>query len=77
MMEIILSEADIQSIINGRDVVKQIGNQRVNIRQSYAKDMAAPLIKDRFEVKDTIIENQLKAFRSSMKNTFELGGQFC
>lgn len=73
-MEIVLSEADIQSIINGRDVEKQIGNQRLTIRQSYSKDMAAPVIKDRFEVKDTIIENQLKAFRSSMKNTFELGG---
>lgn len=74
MMEIVLSEADIQSIINGRDVVKQIGNQRLTIRQSYAKDMAAPVIQDRFEVKDTIMENQLKVFRSSMKNTYELGG---
>lgn len=74
MKEIVLSEADIQSIINGRDVVKQIGNQRLTIRQSYAKDMAAPLIRDRYEVKDTGLEDQLKAFRSSMKNTYEWGG---
>ena len=74
MMEIVLSEADIQSIINGRDVVKQIGNQRLTIRQSYVKDMVAPVINDRFEVKDTVMENQLKAFRSSMKNTYEWGG---
>lgn len=74
MKEIVLSEADIQSIINGRDAIKQIGNQRLTIRQSYAKDMAAPVIKDRFEVKDTIMENQLRDFRSSMKNTFEFGG---
>ncbi|NVN79613.1 hypothetical protein GM526_21440 [Enterococcus avium] len=74
MIQVVLSEADIQSIINGRDVVKQIGNQRVFIRQSYAKDMAAPVIKDRFEVKDTIMENQLRDFRSSMKNTYEWGG---
>lgn len=70
MKEIVLSEADIQSIINGRDVVKQIGNQRLIIRQSYVNDMAAPVIQDRFEVKDTIMENQLKAFRSSMKKHF-------
>lgn len=74
MKEIVLSEADIQSIINGRDVVKQIGNQRLKIRQSYVKDMAAPVIKDRFEVKDTLMEKQLKAFRSSMGNSYELGG---
>lgn len=74
MKEIILSEADIQSIINGRDVIKKIDGKEVNIRQSYAKDMAAPVIKDRFEVKDTIMENQLRDFRSSMKSTFELGG---
>lgn len=74
MKEIVLSEADIQSIINGRDVVKQIGNQRVLIRQSYVKDMATPVIKDRFEVKDTIMENQLRDFKSSMGNSYELGG---
>ncbi|WP_270786410.1 hypothetical protein [Enterococcus avium] len=74
MKEIGLSEADIQSIINGRDVVKQIGNQRVLIRQSYVKDMAAPVIKDRYEVKDTIMENQLRDFKSSMGNSYELGG---
>lgn len=74
MKEIGLSEADIQSIINGRDVVKQIGNQRVLIRQSYVKDMVAPVIKDRFEVKDTIMENQLRDFKSSMGNSYELGG---
>ncbi len=37
MKEIVLSEADIQSIINGRDVVKQIGNQRLTIRQAMRK----------------------------------------
>lgn len=74
MMEIVLSEADIQSIINGRDVVKQIGNQRLTIRQSYLKDVAAPVINDRYEVKDNVVENQLKAFRSSMNNTCEWGG---
>lgn len=72
-MEIVLSEADIQSIINGRDVNKRVGDEIINIRQSYVKDIAAPVLIDRFEIKDTVVENQLKAFRSSMKNTFELG----
>lgn len=72
-MEIVLSEADIQSIINGRDVTKRVGDEIINIRQSYVKDIAAPVLIDRFEIKDTVVENQLKAFRSSMKNTFELG----
>lgn len=74
MMEIVLSQADIQSIINGRDVVKRIGDKRLKIRQSYLIDTVSPVIKDRFEVKDTIMENQLKAFRSSMGNSYELGG---
>ena len=39
MKEIILSEADIQSIINGRDVIKKIDGKEVNIRQSYAKEI--------------------------------------
>ncbi|MFC0278112.1 hypothetical protein ACFFH2_15670 [Enterococcus devriesei] len=74
MNEIVLSDADIQSIINGRDVIKKVGDQKIKIRQSYLKDMAAPVINDRFQIKDTVIENQVKAFRSSMKNSYELGG---
>lgn len=72
-MEIVLSEADIQSIINGRDVNKRIGDETIKIRQSYVKDIAAPVLIDRFEIRDTVVENHLKDFRSSMKNTFELG----
>ncbi len=74
MNEIVLSDADIQSIINGRDVTKKVGDQKIKIRQSYLKDMAAPVINDRYEVKDNVVENQLKAFRSSMNNTCEWGG---
>lgn len=74
MNEIVLSDADIQSIINGRDVIKKVGDQKIKIRQSYLKDMATPVINDRFQIKDTVIENQVKAFRSSMKNSYELGG---
>lgn len=72
--EIALSEADIQSIINGRKVSKKLsdGNELV-IRQSYLKDMAAPVLIDRFNVTDSVVENRLKEFRSSMRHTFELG----
>lgn len=72
--EIALSEADIQSIINGRKVSKKLsdGNELV-IRQSYLKDIAAPVLIDRFNVTDSVVENRLKEFRSSMRHTFELG----
>lgn len=36
----ILSESDIQSIINGRDVIKQDGNSKYNLDKAMLKDMA-------------------------------------
>ncbi|MDW5524605.1 hypothetical protein R6Z02_12675 [Carnobacterium maltaromaticum] len=62
MPEVILSEANIQSIINGRKVVKTLADgTRVAIRQSYLLDVAVPVRKERFEVKDTTLSsvNQL------------------
>ncbi|EGO9939006.1 hypothetical protein G3253_01285 [Enterococcus faecium] len=72
--EIALSEADVQSIINGREVNKKLpeGTELV-IRQRYLKDMAAPVLIDRFNVTDSVVENHLKEFRSSIDNTFRLG----
>ncbi|UWE00175.1 hypothetical protein NYR15_10695 [Enterococcus faecalis] len=72
--EITLSEADVQSIINGREVNKKLpeGTELV-IRQSYLKDMVAPVLIDRFNVTDSVVENHLKEFRSSIDNTFRLG----
>lgn len=43
------------------------------IRQSYLKDMAAPVLIDRFNVTDSVVENHLKKFRSSIDDTFRLG----
>ncbi|MBK4832603.1 hypothetical protein CU001_1656 [Enterococcus faecium] len=37
------------------------------------KDMAAPVLIDRFKVTDSVVENHLKEFRSSIDNTFRLG----
>ncbi|MCZ4415055.1 hypothetical protein [Enterococcus lactis] len=72
--EIALSEADVQSIINGREVNKKLpeGTELV-IRQSYLKDMVAPVLIDRFNVNDSVVENHLKEFRSSIDDTFRLG----
>jgi hypothetical protein len=72
MKTFILSEADIQSIINGRDVIKQDGNSKILIRLSYVKDMAAPIIKDRFVVSDLEFENRI---RTSNNNTINVGLQ--
>ena len=59
MTTFILSEADIQSIINGRDVIKQDGNSKILIRQSYVKDIVAPIINDRFIVSDSETKNSI------------------
>lgn len=54
--EVILSEANIQSILNGRKVVKTLADGTyVAIRQSYLLDAAVPVRKERFEVKDTTL----------------------
>lgn len=73
MIEIALSDADIQSVINGRDVVKQIGDTKIKIRQSYLKDVAAPVIRDRYNIADSVTEEHLKNFRASIQNTFRTG----
>lgn len=69
-----LSQADIQSIINGREVEKILPDGSiVTIRQSYTKDMAAPVLLDRFNVRDSDQERLLEDFRAGMQNSF-LGG---
>lgn len=66
MPEVILSEANIQSILNGRKVVKTLADgTHVAIRQSYLLDVAPPVRKERFEVKDTSL--------SSVSNTCGMG----
>ena len=68
MKTFILSEADIQSIINGRDVIKQDGNSKILIRQSYAKDILAPIINDRFIVSDSEFENRIRTTNNNIIN---------
>lgn len=62
MKEIVLSEADIQSILNGRKVIREINSEKVNIRSSYLKDLAEPLINDRIQVIDTKVDRAVSVY---------------
>jgi type VI protein secretion system component VasF len=74
-MEIILGNADIQAIANGRVVKRYLSDgTEIKIRQSYLQDAAAPLINDRFQVKDMVVEEQLQKYRDSMRDSYQLGG---
>ena len=68
MKTFILSEADIQSIINGRNVIKQDGDSKILIRQSYVKDIVAPIINDRFIVGDSKFENRIRTTNNNIIN---------
>ena len=68
MKTFILSEADIQSIINGRDVIKQDGDSKILIRQSYVKDILAPIINDRFQVHDAELEKRIRTTNNNIIN---------
>ena len=74
MKTFILSEADIQSIINGRDVIKQDGNSKVLIRQSYVKDILAPIINDRFIVSDSETKNRISNVMNDIRpDVYKMG----
>ena len=74
MKTFILSEADIQSIINGRDVIKQDGDSKILIRQSYVKDIAAPIINDRFIVSDSETKNRISNVMNDIRpDVYKMG----
>ena len=74
MKTFILSEADIQSIINGRDVIKQDGDSKILIRQSYVKDIVAPIINDRFIVSDSETKNRISNVMNDIRpNLHKMG----
>lgn len=76
MQQIILREADIQSIINGREVKRTLPDgTEILVRQSYVQDATAPLINDRYNVRDSKQEELTKKIRGSAKidDTFRLG----
>lgn len=75
---IILSEEDIERIINGEEVSFDFNRQinpgeKIIVRQSYVKDMAAPIInRDKKVYSNAEIEN-IKIASSMMADTFKLG----
>ena len=73
MKTIILSEADIQSIINGRDVIKQDGDSKILIK-SYVKDILAPIINDRFIVSDSETKNRISNVMNDIRpDVYKMG----
>ena len=74
MKTFILSEADIQSIINGRDVIKQDGDSKILIRKSYVKDILAPIINDRFIVSDSETKNRISNVMNDIRpDVYKMG----
>ena len=75
---IILNEEDIERIINGEEVSFDFNLQinpgeKIIVRQSYVKDMAAPIInRDKKVYSNAEIEN-IKITSSMMADTFKLG----
>lgn len=75
---IVLSEEDIERIINGEEVSFDFNRQinlgeKIIVRQSYVKDMAAPIInRDKKVYSNAEIEN-IKRASSMMADTFKLG----
>ena len=75
---IVLSEEDIERIINGEEVSFDFNRQinpgeKIIVRQSYIKDMAAPIInRDKKVYSNAEIEN-IKRASSMMADTLKLG----
>jgi hypothetical protein len=67
-----LSQADIQSIINGREVNAVLPNgQKLVIRQSYVLDAIAPLLNDEYNVQNKTAERN----RDIARDTYQGGAQ--
>ena len=75
---IVLTEEDIERIINGEEVAFDFNRtikagEKIIVRQSYVKDMVAPIInRDKKIYSDAEIEN-VKIASSMMADTFKLG----
>lgn len=74
-----LSQADIQSIINGREVNTILPNgQKLVIRQSYVLDATAPLLNDEYNVQSKTAERNRDIardyLRDMLKDSYQ-GGQ--
>nr|DAE10375.1 MAG TPA: hypothetical protein [Siphoviridae sp. ctwrX9] len=74
MAEIVLGDNEIESLINGESIQKTLPDGKtLLIRQSYVKDMAAPIIShDKKVYSDSDIKN-IKIASSMTADTFRLG----
>ena len=64
-----LSQADIQSIINGREVNTVLPNgQKLVIRQSYVLDATAPLLNDEYNVQSKTAERNRDIARDYLRD---------
>jgi len=74
MVEIVLGDNQIESLINGESIhITSSDGKTVLIRQSYMKDAAAPIINhDKKIYSDAEIEN-IKRVTGAMSNAMRLG----
>ena len=74
MVEVVLGDNEIERLINGESIQKSLSDGKtLLIRQSYVKDMAAPIInRDKKVFSNAEIEN-IKRASSMMADTFKLG----
>lgn len=64
-----LSQADIQSIINGREVSTVLPNgQKLVIRQSYVLDATVPLLNDEYNVQSKTAERNRDIARGYLRD---------
>ncbi|MFZ8765649.1 hypothetical protein [Enterococcus diestrammenae] len=75
-----LSQADIQSIINGREVNVVLPNgQKLVIRQSYVLDATAPLLNDEYNVQSKTAERNRDIardyYRDMLKDIYQGGAR--
>ena len=75
-----LSQADIQSIINGREVNAVLPNgQKLVIRQSYVLDATVPLLNDEYNVQSKTAERHRDIardyLRDMLKDSYQGGAQ--
>ena len=77
---VVLSQADIQSIINGREVNTVLPNgQKLVIRQSYVLDATVPLLNDEYNVQSKTAERNRDIardyFGDMLKDSYQGGAR--
>lgn len=76
-LEVILSENQIEALINGETISVRVANGHVvDIRQSYLKDASAPILRRRNKVVDTDVNAVMnKHFASVALDSYYRNGE--